>query len=369
MRTSTIRSIAHALPAAVLTYEELAARFGEKEVASIAKMSGIRDRRVAAPGQCASDLAAAAARRLFDHARVDPSTIDALIFTSQTPDYRTPATACKLQSDLGLPERCAAFDMNQACAAFIFSMQVAHSLVAAGTAARVLLLNADVITAYVNPLDRGLATLHGDAAAATLVEPCESEAGGVEFFDFGTSGRDYDKLIVAAGGARRPSNADTAVESVDSDGNHRTAEQLYMDGPAVFHFVLHKVKSFLKNLLERRGLSWNEYDVVLFHQANKTMVDLLYKSLGIAPEKRFYYMERVGNSAGATTPCLLAQAWREGVIRPGSRTLLCAFGGGLAWGAFSIKWPQDADAAVPGCVDVPAARSDAFDKLSTEVIA
>jgi len=355
MKTSTIRAIAHALPATVLTYEELARRFGEKEVASICKMSGIRDRRVVAPGQCASDLAVAAARRLFDHTKVDPSTIDALIFTSQTPDYRTPATACKLQHVLGLPERCAAFDMNQACAAFIFSMQVAHSLIAAGTASRVLLLNADAITTYVNPRDRGLATLHGDAAVATLVDPCESESGGVEFFDFGVSGQDYAKLLVAAGGARLPSSDETKIESIDADGNHRTAEQLYMDGPAVFHFVLNKVKGFLKELLQRRALSWNEYDMVLFHQANKTMVDLLYKSLGIPPEKRFYYMEKVGNSAGATTPCLLAQAWREGVIRPGSRTLLCAFGGGLAWGAFSIKWPEAAAAAVPGCADVPAA--------------
>lgn len=363
MKTSTIRAIAHALPATVLTYEELTQRFGEKEVASICKMSGIRDRRVVAPGQCASDLAVAAARRLFEQKSVDPSTIDALIFTSQTPDYRTPATACKLHADLGLPERCATFDMNQACAAFIFSMQVGHSLVAAGTASRVLLLNADAITTYVNPLDRGLATLHGDAAVATLVEPCEPEAGGVEFFDFGTSGRDYDKLIVRAGGARLPSSDQTRIESIDGDGNHRTAEQLYMDGPAVFHFVLHKVKAFLKDLLARQRLSIADYDMVLFHQANKTMVELLYKSLGVPPEKRFYYMERVGNSAGATTPCLLAQAWREGVVKPGSRTLLCAFGGGLAWGAFSIRWPEDANAAVPGDVDAPAEYAAATAEL------
>ena len=129
--TSTIRAIAHALPATSLTYEDLVARFGEKHVASIYRMSGIRDRRVVAAGQCASDLAVAAAQRLFEHARVEPGTIDALIFVSQTPDYRSPATACKLQAELGLPERCTAFDMNQACAAFIFGLQVAHSMVVA----------------------------------------------------------------------------------------------------------------------------------------------------------------------------------------------------------------------------------------------
>jgi 3-oxoacyl-[acyl-carrier-protein] synthase-3 len=91
---------------------------------------------------------------------------------------------------------------------------------------------------------------------------------------------------------------------------------------------------------------------VLFHQANKTMVDLLYKGLGIPPAKQFYYLEQVGNSSGASLPSLLAEAWRQGVVKPGSRTLLCSFGGGFGWGAFSIRWPDDADAAVPGDVDV-----------------
>jgi 3-oxoacyl-[acyl-carrier-protein] synthase III len=353
MQTSTIRAIAHALPQKTLTYEELVERFGESPVKSIYKMSGIRDRRVVEPGQCASDLALAAARRLLAHTGVDLSTIDTLIFSSQTPDYRAPATACRLHGDLGLTEQCGTFDINQACAAFVFSLQVAHSLVVANTARRVLLLNADALTGLINPKDRGLVTLHGDAATATLVEPSAADAGGIEFFATGTSGKDYQKLIIPAGGARMPSTAETRRECADESGCIRSQEQLYMDGPAVFHFVLYRIKDFIKHVLETRGLSIADYDMVLFHQANKTMVDLLYKNLGIPPEKRFYYLERVGNSAGVSLPALLAQAWREGVVKPGSRTLLCAFGGGLSWGAFSIRWPTDLDAAVPGEVDVP----------------
>ncbi len=351
--TSTIRAIAHALPATSLSYEELVARFGEKHVASIYRMSGIRDRRVVAAGQCASDLAVAAARRLLAHAGVEPAAIDALIFVSQTPDYRSPATACKLQADLGLPERCAAFDMNQACAAFIFGLQVAHSMVVAQTARRVLLLNADAISRLINPMDRGLVTLHGDAATATLVEPADAAAGGIEFIESGTSGKDYQKLIVPAGGARLPAGPATAVEETDAAGCVRNQEQLFMDGPAVFHFVLYKIKDFLKDLLQRRNLAIADFDLVLFHQANKTMVDLLYTGLGVPPEKRCYYLEHVGNSAGVSLPALLAHAWREGRVKPGSRTLLAAFGGGLSWGAVSIRWPADANAAVPGEIDVP----------------
>ncbi|MEN6407987.1 MAG: ketoacyl-ACP synthase III [Thermoguttaceae bacterium] len=350
--TSTIRSIAHALPATVLSYEDLVARFGERHVASIYRMSGIRDRRVVAPGQCASDLALAAARRLLQHSAIDPASIDALIFVSQTPDYRIPATASKLQADLGLPERCATFDMNQACASFVFGTLVAHSMIVAETARRVLLLNGDALTTLINPNDRGLATLHGDGAAATLFEASPVGAGGVEFIETGTSGKDFDRLIVPAGGARLPASPATRVEETDASGCVRNQEQIFMDGPAIFHFALYKIKDFLKEMLRRRNLAVSDFDLVLFHQANKTMIDLLYKGLNVPDEKRFYYLEHAGNSSGASLPSLLAHAWREGKVKPGSRTLLCSFGGGLSWGTFSLRWPDDADAAVPGDVDV-----------------
>jgi 3-oxoacyl-[acyl-carrier-protein] synthase III len=350
--TSTIRAIAHALPATTLTYEDLVARFGEKQVASIYRMSGIRDRRVVAPGQCASDLALAAARRLIEHTHVDPAGIDALIFVSQTSDYRIPATSSRLQAELGFPERCTTFDVNQACASFIFGLQAAHSMIVARTAHRVLLLNGDALTTLINPNDRGLVALHGDAAAATLIEPSNADAGGIEFFAVGTDGKNFDRLIVPAGGARLPCGSETCVEETDSTGCTRSKQQLFMDGPAIFHFALYKIKDFLKELLQQKGLSIADFDLVLLHQANKTMVDMLYKSLDVSADKQFYYMERVGNSSGASLPSLLAQAWREGRVKPGSRTLLCAFGGGLSWGAASVRWPDDADAAIPGSVDV-----------------
>lgn len=350
--TSTIRAIAHALPATTLTYEMLVERFGEKHTASIYKMSGIRDRRVVAPGQCASDLAAAAARRLLAHREIDPTSVDALIFASQTPDYRIPATACKLQADLGLPERCATFDINQACTSFLFGALTAHSMIVAGTARRVLLLNGDALTTLINPNDRGLVTLQGDGAAAALFEPSSVDDGGIEFIETGISGKDFDRLLVPAGGSRQPATPATRVEETDASGCVRNQEQIFMDGPAIFHFSLYKVKDFLKEMLQRRRLTVSDFDLILFHQANKMMVDLLYKGLEVPLEKRFYYLERVGNSSGASLPSLLAQAWREGRVRPNSRTLLCSFGGGLSWGAVSLRWPADADAAVPGDVDV-----------------
>ena len=225
-------------------------------------------------------------------------------------------------------------------------------MVVAGTARRVLLLNGDALSTLINPNDRGLATLHGDAAAATLVEPLDAEAGGVDFIEVGTSGKDFDRLMVPAGGARLPTSAATCVEETDASGCTRNQEQLFMDGPAIFHFALYKIKDFLQELFQQRSLSVDDFDLVLFHQANRTMVDLLYKSLNVPAEKQYYFLEHVGNSSGASLPSLLAQAWREGKVKAGSRTLLCSFGGGLAWGAVSLRWPADAAAAVPGEVDV-----------------
>lgn len=363
MRTSTIRAIAHSLPAHILSYEELETRFGAKETASIAKMSGIRNRRVVAPGQTASDLAFAAATRLLKETGVDPKSIDLLTFASQTPDYRIPATSAVLHGRLGLAETCCTMDIGQACSSFLQNLAVAHSMIVAGTARRALVLNGDALTTLIHPKDRSLVPLHGDGAAAALVEASDSEQGGIEFFEFGTDGAKFDRLIVPAGGARRPVDASSSEEQLDAAGCTRTAEHLFMDGPAVFHFCVYKVTDFLKALLARPGLAVGTFDKVLLHQANKMMVDLVYRGIGATPAQRFMYLEHVGNSSGASLPSLLAEAWRAGEIKPGSRTLLCSFGGGLSWGAAAIRWPADASAAVPGDIDV------VFPPAATEAVA
>jgi 3-oxoacyl-[acyl-carrier-protein] synthase-3 len=225
-------------------------------------------------------------------------------------------------------------------------------MITAGTAKRALVLNGDAVSTLVNPLDRGLVTLHGDAATAALIEPSDRRKGGIEQIKICTDGSKYDRLIVPAGGARRPGSPETKIETEDEDGCIRNQEQIFMDGPAVFHFCVYKVTDFLKNFIAEMGLTIDDIDMVLLHQANKTMIDFIYRGIGAPPAKRFYCLEKLGNSGGASLPTLLAEAWRSGVIKPGSRTILCAFGAGLAWGAVSVKWPDDADAAVPGIVDV-----------------
>lgn len=333
----TIRAIANVLPQGRLDHQQLVERFGEKEMRSVHKMTGINQRRIALPGQCASDLAFEAAERLIAHHQIDRTSIDALIFTSQTPDYRTPATACALHGRLGLSERCAAFDINQACAGYVYSLMVGNSLLASGAARRVMLLNGDTLSKMVHPDDRGLVALTGDAGVATLLEA--GDGAGIEAFRLGTDGSQFQRLIVPAGGCRSLAPQPEGAPPPDF---------LFMDGPAVFHFSIYRIPDFLRECLGEWQMTMDDIDLVLLHQANRTMVEMIYKSLRVPPEKQFINIGEIGNTAGAALPTLLSEAWREGRIKPGSRTLLCGFGAGLSWGALTIRWPDSTDPATPG---------------------
>ncbi len=340
--STTILGLAAVLPESVLDNEELARRFGEREIASAVKMSGVLERRVSGPNQFASDLALTAAERLLTETALDRAKIDLLIFVSQTPDYKIPTTASLLHGKLRLSQNCATFDVNQACSAYPYALSIAHSMIVSGIARYALILNADTLTKLIHPKDRSLVILHGDGAAATLVGGCD-EGVGLEALVLGTDGAGAKHLLVPAGGARLACGPETQVEHVDSAGCIRTDENLVMEGPAVFHFSVYKVPEVIEEAMQRAGLTMNDIDLVILHQANKTMVEMIYKRLRIPQEKQFLCLEKMGNSSGPSTPMALAEAWRQGRIQPGSRTLMCSFGAGLTWGVAVIKWPADAN--------------------------
>ena len=345
-----ITGMHYCVPRRRLTNEELATRFDGRQLKSIIKMAGIQERRVVAAGETASDLAYWAAKRLLEDRKVDPGEIDLVIFASQTGDYQIPATACVMHGRLGLSEKCAAFDINLGCTSFPYALSVAHSMLISGVARKALILNAEALTTVIHPKDRGLVPLHGDGAAATLLEPT-SEKGGFIGFSLGTEGAGFRHLLIPASGARVPRTAETGIEVVDDSGSVRTQEHLQMNGPAIFHFSVYKVPEVIKEALSRFDLSVADLDLVILHQANKTMIDLIYKALDVPPEKRFYFIETVGNTSGASSPMALAEAWRQSRLRPGTRTLLAAFGVGLSWGITIIEWPEHLKPAVAGSIE------------------
>lgn len=358
MTTTCIAGMAGSLPEKIITNAELVERYRgcgrESEFESFLKIAGVRERRVLGEGQAASDLGFVAAERLLNDAAVKRDEIDALIYCSLTADYRTPATACVLQHRLGLPKTICAFDLVQTCPAFVHLTAAANGLIVSGAARKVLAILSDSLSQLVHPMDRMLAPVHGDGAVAALFERSESVEPSFEWFAFGSDGAHAERIYVPEGMSRRPATPDSFRETVDSKGVVRTPLNLRADGAAVFHFAVHTIPPFLRNACAQNGVSLDDFDLIVFHQANKMIVETLYNTLKVPPQKRFFYLEKVGNLSGAALPFTLAEALRAGKVGPGSRVLLCGFGAGLNWGAFSLRLGKDAKIAVSQPVVLPS---------------
>lgn len=334
-----ITAIHYCIPKEALTQEALEQRFSAQQIANIAKASGILERRVAPDGVTSVDMGERAVRGLLEAARVPFEEIDLLVFVTQTGDYQIPASACVLHGRLGLGKHCAAFDIGLGCSAFPYALSVVNGLIVSGVARKALLVNADTLTRVIHPRDRGLVPLHGDGAVATLLEPAEDD-GGVLGFELGTDGSGSSHLVIPVSGARRPRSDATKQEIVDDSGSVRTDEHLYMNGPAVFQFSIREVPEAIKRALAKWRVAVADLDLLILHQANKMMLDLIYKKLGVPPEKQFLFMRNVGNMSGASTPMVLAEAWRSGRLKGGELVAVASFGVGLSWGVSLIRLPK-----------------------------
>jgi 3-oxoacyl-[acyl-carrier-protein] synthase-3 len=277
------------------------------------------------------------AKRLFDEGICAPEEIDFLIFCTQSPDYFTPTTACLMQDRLGLRTSCGAVDINQGCSGYIYGLALAKSLVDAGTARTVLLVTADTYMKFINQRDRSLLTLFGDGAAATLVGSVASESELIGPFVLGTDGRGANQIIVKAGGLRCPATAETAVEKEDGSGNWRSDQNLFMDGGDVFSFALRTVPPTLQQLLDKAGLTLDQIDFLIPHQANKFVLERLRAKLKFPAEKFWIGMENSGNTVSSTIPIALESALKQGRVKAGDRVALVGFGVGYSWGATLIR--------------------------------
>ncbi len=334
---SKISASHYVLPKETLTNETLAGRFDAAQLERISKLSGIKERRIAPTGVTSADLGYEAAERLLKSENIGRSDFDMLIFVTQTPDYILPGNGFVVHQRLGLPATCGAFDSSMGCAAMPYGLSIADGLIASGRCKKILLIFADTVSKLIYPKDRSLMTLHGDGAAAFVIEKADG-AYGFEFADIGTDSANWKQLIVPAGGARTPRSEDTKKENVDGAGICTTPESLQMNGLAVFHFAISTIPSAARASLEKHGLTLDDCRFVLLHQANKMMLEHIYNQLKVPKEKRFFFMENIGNLSGASTPVLLAEALRQGKFAEGGRALMAAFGVGLTWGIFSVNF-------------------------------
>jgi len=327
---AVVRAIASTVPQNVLQVDSLVNQFGDLK--RIIAGSGIRELRIADPEITTADLCAHAARRLFDSVPLDPHSVDGLLFVSQTPDYRLPATSAVLQHKLGLPRDLVTFDVNHGCVGHVYGLFQAATLIASGACRRVLVLAGDTISKLVSPRDRTIRVLMGDAGSATLVEKGE----GTLTFDLRTDGERFECLIVPAGGARRPHAAETAVATEHPDGNWRSPDHLFMDGLKITEFALSEVIPLIQESLDANSLRIADLDQVIFHQASRFIVSSMTNRLGLPEDKAPLLVERFGNTSSASIPMTLCQKF--GTLEPQQRnselrnTMLVGFGVGLCWG-------------------------------------
>lgn len=327
--------IAYELPDDILHNAKLSALYLGWSEEKILKKTGISSRHVSGNEETAGDLAERAALKLFAEKEVDPLTIDFVLLCTQSPDYKLPSTACILQHKLGVPTSAGALDYDLGCSGFVYGLALAKGLVLGGMAKNVLLLTAETYTKYIHPMDKSVRTIFGDGAAATLVD--ESLAKRLGEFVFGTDGSGAEKLIVKTGGARE--KVDYAAEEIeDASGNRRTKNNVFMSGPDIFNFTLDIVPKTIDEVCRKNGLTRDEVDFFVFHQANKFMLDTIRK-VNMIPRDKFYIdFEDVGNTVSSTIPIALRRAQDNGIIHNGAKVMLMGFGVGLSWAGTIVKF-------------------------------
>jgi 3-oxoacyl-[acyl-carrier-protein] synthase-3 len=292
----------------------------------IVTRTGIRERRVAAPEEAASDLALPAARAALAQAGVEPEDLDLVIVATATPDMLFPATAALVADTLGA-RKAAAYDLLAGCTGFVYALSQAYGQVATGLSKRALVVGAEVLSRITNWHDRTTCVLFGDGAGAAVVQPVAR--GGIEGFELGADGSGGPDLCVPAGGSRRPITADTLADE---------AQFITMNGAEVYRFATRVMVTSAEELLAACDASVDDVDLYVPHQANKRIVDHAVKNLGFDPEKVVMNIDRYGNTSSASIPLCLAEAQAAGRLREGARVLMSAVGAGLTWGSVYLTW-------------------------------
>jgi 3-oxoacyl-[acyl-carrier-protein] synthase III len=328
---SYIEAISYYLPENILTNQALVEQFPEWSVGKVASKVGINSRHVAAEKECASDMAVKAAENLFSEHGIERSSIDFLLFCTQSPDYLLPTTACLIQDRLKLSTSIGALDFNLGCSGFVYGLSLAKGLVISGIANKVLLITAETYTKHIHPKDKGNRTIFGDAATATVI----SSKGFALIGDFclGTDGSGSENLIIKTGGLRNPQKANDII--FDDSGNPKSSDFLFMDGSEIFSFTLSAVPELVSQTLKKNSLRKREINLYVFHQANKYMLEFLRKKIKADEECFYYCLENVGNTVSSTIPIALCEARKEG--RLNGNVLLAGFGVGYSWGGCVIK--------------------------------
>ena len=311
------------LPERILTNAELATRLDTSDE-WIVQRTGIRQRHVAAEGEFTSHLAIKAARAALHHARLDAQAIDLIVLATSTPDNTFPATAVAVQDGLGIHHG-AAFDLQAVCSGFVFALATADSFLRAGAYKRALVIGAETFSRILDWTDRGTCVLFGDGAGAVVLEaqtePGKSSDRGVLTTHLRSDGRHKSKLYVDGG----PSST-------------QTVGLLRMEGREVFKHAVGMITDVIVDAFNATGLTAEDIDWFIPHQANKRIIDASAHKLHIAPQKVVLTVDQHGNTSAASIPLALAVAVKDGRVKKGDLVLFEAMGGGFTWGSALVRW-------------------------------
>lgn len=324
-----ITAMSAAVPRTVINNYEYTEYFPAEQVKEVVDKVGIYERRFADEDTCSSDLCFAAAEKLLNDNAIDRSEIDLLVFISQTPDYRMPATSILLQHRLGLSQSCVAFDINLGCAAFCYGLSVVYGMMQSGNIRKALLLDGETRSKVYSPKDRRSAFIFGDAGAAALIE--RNEKFGKSWFSLNSDGSRGDLIMIKGGGYRHPSSMETLTERVvDEYGNIRSDEQGYMRGGDVFKFVIVEIPRDIKKTLSIAGLTKDDLDYYVFHQANDFINSYIAKKMKLDTEKTPSTIAKYGNTSSVSVPLTIVSELRD-KLDGQKNLLLSAFGVGMCW--------------------------------------
>lgn len=334
-RGISIAGVACAVPRNNVPVESFTSVFGEEVTSKFTAGTGIKATYKALPEQTASDLAVAAAQELFSHIDVDKSEIGAMFLVTQSPDYRRPSSASIVQLRLGLPIDCTCMEINLGCSGFVYGLQTAMAMMSASDYKYGLLLMGETATKLVDPLDKSIVMMYGDAGAAIFLE----RKDGVETTSLLRSdGSRYKAIVLPAGGFRDMNPGHERF--MCSDGIERSLYDIFMDGTSVFSFSISDVPQAITDYLRLTGTTVADYNAFLFHQANQFIITQLIRKMKLPKDQVPLSLDRYGNTGGISIPLTLCDAYGD---KSGEKlkALICGFGIGLSWGVANIEVATD----------------------------
>jgi len=288
---------------------------------------GIKERHIVDKGVATSDLAAEAARRALARRGIEASDLDAIIVATVTPDMMFPATACLVQDKIGA-KNVWGFDLQAGCSQFVYALQVGAQFIATGAHKKVMVIGADVMSSIIDYTDRATCVLFGDGAGAVILEPSDDDSGLIDFMHE-VDGSGGCSLYMPGGGSLHPSSHETVDKKM---------HYVHQDGSAVFKFAVRKMSEACVDILKRNGLTGDDIDLMIPHQANLRIIHATAERLKLPLEKVIINIDRYGNTTGATIPLAMHSAIEQGKLKKGSLVLLAAVGAGFTVGTTLLRW-------------------------------